>query len=71
MRDVVVVGAPFYDTHGTVQGLQGFYLDLTPGRATLDGNGHRDGAAHQLQALVAGWGHSDERRERVRAATRC
>lgn len=71
VRDVVVVGAPFLDGHGRMLGLQGFYLDLTPEPATSDGHDHRERAAHKLRAVAEGWGHADDRRQHIRAATRC
>jgi PAS domain-containing protein len=71
VRDVVVVGAPFYDKHGRTLGMQGFYLDLTPEPATCDGHDHRERAAHKLRALADGWGHAEDRRQAIRDATRC
>lgn len=70
VHEVVMVGAPFYDTHGTLLGLQGLYLDLTP-TTTASGDGSREQAAHRLRALAAGSGHTEDRRQRIRAATRC
>jgi len=50
VHEVMMVGAQFYDRRGTLLGLQGFYLDLTP---------------------AAGRDHTEEQRQRIRAATRC
>ena len=67
VRDVVMVGAPFYDTQGTLLGLQGFYLDMTPATTTVDGEDPREQAARQLRAVAAAGGHTEDRRQRIRA----
>lgn len=56
VHDVVMVGAPCYEQNGTLTGLQGFYLDLTPVTPTA--------------GRVAG-SHTDDHRQWVRAGTRC
>ncbi|HZU49036.1 MAG TPA: PAS domain-containing protein [Mycobacterium sp.] len=70
VHDVVVSGAPFYDGCGSLVGMQGSYVDMTP---TTDGfalgpQSEYDRMAARLR-VVSKDGH--ERRERVRAATRC
>jgi PAS fold len=66
VHEVVMVGAPFHDTDGTQVGLQGFYLGRAPA-TTTDG---REQATRRLRA-VAARGHTEEWRQRTRAATRC
>lgn len=68
VHEVVMVGGPCYDAHGTLTGLQGFYLDLTPITA---GDDHREHTAHKLRALAAARSHTEDRRQWIRAATRC
>jgi PAS domain-containing protein len=64
-HDVVMIGVPFYDSHGELAGMHGFYLDETPDRLGFDGG---DG---QLRGLTANQRRPKGGRERVRAATRC
>ncbi len=66
VHEVVMVGAPFYDTDGTQVGLQGFYLGLGPA-TTTDGREQ----ATQRRRAVAARGHTEEWRQRIRAGTRC
>ncbi|WP_375486996.1 PAS domain-containing protein [uncultured Mycobacterium sp.] len=72
VHDVVVSGAPFYDTSGWLGGMQGSYVDMTP---TTDGfalgpQSEYDRMAARLR-VVSKEGHIEQQRQRVRAATRC
>lgn len=64
-RDVVMVGAPFYDGSGAPVGLEGYCIDVTPARATAC-----DQAAAHLRRR-ADTGHTETQRHHVRAATQC
>jgi PAS domain-containing protein len=72
IHDVVVSGAPFYDDRGSLLGMHGSYVDMTP---ATDGVGvdHQSEYARIAARLrvVSRHGHSEEQRQRVRAATRC
>jgi hypothetical protein len=72
VHDVVVCGAPFYDTWGSLGGMQGSYVDMTP---TTDGFALGPQSAYDRMAarlrVVSKEGHVEEQRQRVRAATRC
>jgi hypothetical protein len=67
LRDVVMIGVPFFDSQGALAGMQGFYLDATPATDrsgfVISADQLRDPAAEQRQR--------DGRHQRVRAATRC
>jgi hypothetical protein len=72
VHDVVVSGAPFYDERGSLGGVQGSYVDMTP---ATDGVALGPQSAYAQMAArlraVAEDGHVEEQRQRVRAATRC
>ncbi|BCO36933.1 hypothetical protein BMW24_011400 [Mycobacterium heckeshornense] len=72
VHDVVVSGAPFYDERGSLQGIHGSYVDMTPATDGF-GAGNRSEYARMAARLrvVSRDGHTDEQRQRVRAATRC
>ena len=72
VHDVVVVGAPFYDARGALVGMHGCYLDVTPAvpAASLAPAENHERVAQRLRVTAAG-GQSEQRRLRIRAATRC
>lgn len=72
VHDVVVSGAPFYDGCGSLGGMQGSYVDMTPATdgVALGPQSEYDRMAARLR-VVSKDGHVDEQRQRVRAATRC
>ena len=72
IHDVVVIGAPFCDTHGAPVGMQGFCVDLTPAtsHAPLVQQCAYDRLAEHLRAAANDPDYQD-RRQRIRAATRC
>jgi hypothetical protein len=67
VRDVVMIGVPFYDSFGALAGMHGFYLDATP---ATDSSGFSSSAA-QLLDLAAAHHRREGRRQQIRAATRC
>lgn len=72
VHDVVLVGSPFYDTSGALLGIHGCYLDVTPAVPSdiLGSQDNYERLAHCLRVTTAD-GHSDDRRHRIRASTRC
>jgi hypothetical protein len=72
VHQVMLVGAPFYDSRGALVGMQGVYKHLTTA-ITPDfpaGHEHFDRVVDRLH-LVATKGYSPARRRRIRLATRC
>jgi PAS domain-containing protein len=71
MRDVMMIGAPFYDHHGAPMGLQGLCFDMTcTDSAPTSAPSDYDEVAARLRRNAED-GHAGERARRVRAATRC
>ena len=72
VHDVVVVGAPFYDARGALVGMHGCYPDVTLAvpAASLAPAENYERVAQHLRVTAAG-GQSEQRRLRIRAATRC
>ncbi|EID16706.1 putative PAS/PAC sensor protein [Mycobacterium xenopi RIVM700367] len=74
IHDVVVSGAPFYDERGALQGIHGSYVDMTPATDGFGAGADRQSEYARMAArlrVVSRAGHTDEQRQRVRAATRC
>jgi PAS domain S-box-containing protein len=70
VHDVVMTGAPVLDVRGTPVGMQGMCVDLSEAAAPAS---HRryEHTTNQLRLLCAGKSYPKERRQRIRAATRC
>jgi PAS domain-containing protein len=72
VRDVVMVGWPFYDARGALLGMHGCYLDVTPTvRSGAPAWQEMYGRLAQRLRVTAANGLSEHQRRRVRAATRC
>lgn len=73
VHDVVVLGAPFYEGPGEPVGMQGFCVDVTPGKAIAATAAHQHAYERLADCLPTAPCDSDDhdRRRRIRAATRC
>jgi hypothetical protein len=70
VHDVVMTGAPLHDVHGQPVGMQGMCIDLSQAAAPAD---HRryEHTTNQLRIVDAGKSYPRDRRQCIRAATRC
>ncbi len=70
VHDVVMTGAPLRDLNGAPVGTQGLCVDLSEAAALVDQRRYEH-TTNQLRILSAGNGYPIDRRQRIRAATRC
>ena len=70
VHDVVLTGTPLHDWRGAPVGMEGLIVDLS-NAASGDGQRRYEHTTNQLRILNASKGYPRERRQRIRAATRC
>ncbi len=70
IHDVVMTGAPLYGLHGAPVGMQGLCVDLSEAAAPVDQRRYEH-TTNQFRILNAYKGQPKERRQFIRAATRC
>lgn len=70
VHDVVMTGAPLHDSRGEPAGVQGMCVDLSEAAAPAD-HCRYEHTTNQLRIVNAGRGYPKDRRQRIRAATRC
>lgn len=70
VRDVVLTGAPLHEWRGAPVGMEGLIVDLSKA-ASRDDQRRYEHTTNQLRILNPSKGYPGERRQRIRAATRC
>ena len=70
VHDVVLTGAPLHDWGGTLVGMDGLIVDLS-NATSKDDQRRYEHTTNQLRILNASKGFPKERRQWIRAATRC
>jgi hypothetical protein len=70
VHDVVMTGAPLHDLRGEPVGIQGLCVDLSEAAAPAEDR-RCEHTTNQLRIVDAGKSYPRDRRQRIRAATRC